>query len=96
MTTTSLPDRLRALADLIEQNNLPEPAYVSLLADAEGPASVHVADHDAVCEWAEVLGREVRVQRVHEGRPDAFVAYVVDDDAWSVAWYDHSVSVVPA
>ena len=88
MTTTSLPDRLRALADLIDRYNLPEPTYACV---SGVPSAIQVDDHDAVCSWSEALGVPIRVQHV-QGK-STFTAYVVDHETWSVAFHDMNVRV---
>lgn len=94
MTTTSLPERLRVFADFIEQHNLPEPRNLSV-QDEYGTA--HLSDPGDVAVWAEVLGREVRVQLVTPDERPPFTAYAVDglDLGWrlSVVCY---VAAVPA
>ena len=75
MTTTSLPDRLRAVADLIEKHNLPEPRLTISEPDY-GTATFDTLDD--LHRWAEVYGRDIRPNLIEpEGRP-SFLAYGFD------------------
>lgn len=75
MTTTSLPDRLRAVADLIEQHNLPEPR-LTISEPEYGTATFDSLDD--LHRWAEVYREDVTPRLIEpEGRP-AFLAYSFD------------------
>ena len=74
-TATSLPDRLRALADMIETHNLPEPR-LTVSEPGYGTASFDTLDE--LHAWAEVYREDIAPRLIEpEGRPK-FLAYGFD------------------
>ena len=76
-TTASLPDRLRALADLIERNNLPA-QYVNINGE-DRYVSVTAADLATVEAWAAVLDVPI-VRHDYPESEEPFSAHVATMD----------------
>lgn len=98
MTTTSLPDRLRAVANFIETHNLPEPISLSVSNDEFRAGTAHFDSHDAVCRWAEVCGETIDVREVDGSTGPPFTSYTFDASLpywqwFTVAYYRFDAAV---
>ena len=82
MTATSLPDRLRALADLIEQHDLPDRS-IGVSGAPYNYVSVSAESVEDVTRWAVALGLTAADVEVEHYEPAAGVS--------DVPWTAHSV-----
>jgi hypothetical protein len=86
--TAPLADRMRALADLIAQHDLPEPAHL-LLGPKRGRAFFDTFDD--LNAWAGAQDARITVQHVRSGAP--FIAWdaeltVPGWTAFTVSWHE--------